>query len=268
MQALLGLALASAISFLAYRLHSLSRGGAIASTILGTIIVGLGGWQWALLLIAFFLASSALTKSFASRKRQLNEKYAKSGPRDAGQVAGNGAPAAIFVVLHVLLPQAVWPWLAFNAALAAATADTWATELGALASMKPRLITHLTREVEPGDSGGVSSIGTLAAVSGSTGIGLLAAFLRPESRAPAFVAIAAGGILGALFDSFLGATIQAMYFCPMDRRETERYPFHSCGTRTIRIRGWPWLNNDWVNFGCGAFGALTACLLSIILSAV
>lgn len=268
MQALLGLALASAISFLAYRLHSLSRGGAFSSTILGTIVVGLGGWQWALPLIAFFLISSALTKAFASRKRQLNEKYAKSGPRDAGQVAANGAPAAIFVLMHALLPQAVWPWLAFNAALAAATADTWATELGPLASMKPRLITHLSREVEPGESGGVTLVGTIAALSGSTGIGLLAATLRPESGAPGVFVIAVGGVLGALFDSFLGATVQAMYVCPADRRETERYPFHSCGARTIRVRGWSWLSNDWVNFGCTACGALTACALITILGVV
>jgi uncharacterized membrane protein len=108
----------------------------------------------------------------------------------------------------------------------------------------------------------------MAAVSGSIGIGLLAASLRPEIGTPGFFVIAAGGILGALFDSFLGATVQAMYVCPVDRRETERHPFHGCGARTIRIRGWSWLTNDWVNFGCTALGALTACLLGTLLGAV
>ena len=187
---------------------------------------------------------------------------------DAGQVAGNGAPAAFCVLLHVLLPQAVWPWIAFNAALAAATADTWATELGALASARPRLITLPTREVEAGDSGGITVVGTVAAAAGSAGIALLATVLQPQIGASTITAIAAGGMLGALLDSFLGAAVQAMYFCPTDSRVTEQHPLHSCGTRTVRVRGWAWLNNDGVNFCCGAFGAIAACLIASGLRAV
>jgi uncharacterized membrane protein len=63
---------------------------------------------------------------------------------------------------------------------------------------------------------------------------------------------------GSLFDSLLGATVQAIYFCPKDQKETERQPLHTCGTETVHLRGWEWLNNDWVNFGCGAMGAVLA----------
>jgi uncharacterized membrane protein len=68
----------------------------------------------------------------------------------------------------------------------------------------------------------------------------------------------AGGLAGSLFDSLLGATVQAMYFCPACQKETERHPAHSCGARTERIRGWSWLGNDAVNFAATAFGALLA----------
>ena len=55
MQVLLGLILAVIVAYLAYRAHSLDRSGAIAATFVGTVIFGLGGWQWAVLLLLFFI---------------------------------------------------------------------------------------------------------------------------------------------------------------------------------------------------------------------
>ncbi|HXQ36372.1 MAG TPA: DUF92 domain-containing protein, partial [Anaerolineales bacterium] len=68
------------------------------------------------------------------------------------------------------------------------------------------------------------------------------------------------GLAASLLDSFLGATVQAMYFCPTDQKETEKHPLHTCGTQTIHIRGWSWLNNDLVNLACAIFGSLVAFL--------
>jgi uncharacterized membrane protein len=51
-----------------------------------------------------------------------------------------------------------------------------------------------------------------------------------------------------------------MYYCPADRKETEKHPLHTCGTATVHTRGWKWLDNDWVNFACGLSGALLALL--------
>ena len=59
----------------------------------------------------------------------------------------------------------------------------------------------------------------------------------------------------------LGATVQAMYYCPRDQKETEKHPLHTCGTETIQIRGWKWLNNDWVNFPCSASGVIVVQLI-------
>ncbi len=68
-QLLLGFLLAVSIAYLAYRVHTLSRDGAIAAALVGTIIFGLGGWQWSVLLLAFFISSSALSRLFKDRKR-------------------------------------------------------------------------------------------------------------------------------------------------------------------------------------------------------
>jgi uncharacterized membrane protein len=56
-----------------------------------------------------------------------------------------------------------------------------------------------------------------------------------------------------------------MYYCPTDRKETERHPLHSCGTATTHIRGWKWLNNDWVNLLCGLLGALASLILTAVI---
>jgi uncharacterized protein (TIGR00297 family) len=264
---LAGLILALAASYLALRTGMLKASGAVASTVLGTIVFGAGSWQWAVLLLVFFFTSSALGRAYKPRKLRYGEDYAKGDRRDAGQVAANGAVAAAFVALHVVFPGAGWTWIGFAASLAAANADTWATELGVLSGSRPRLVTNPNRQVETGTSGGISVAGTLAAVGGSVLIAASAGVLDPAVGWLALAAIAVGGILGAAVDSVLGATIQAIYFCPVDQRETEKHPLHGCGSPTTLVRGWSWLNNDWVNAACTATGAITACLLSAALAA-
>lgn len=255
---LYGFLLAILIASLAYRARSLSKSGAFAATILGTIIFGLGGIPWAVLLLTFFFTSSALSRAFKKRKQGLNEKYSKGDQRDAGQVFGNGGLAAAFVLFHYFYPDSNIGWIGFAASLAAVNADTWATELGVLNPSPPRMITDIRKRVEKGTSGGVSLVGTLASLAGSALIALLASLLTANWSL--FPLITFAGLAGSLFDSLLGATVQAMYFCPKDNKETEKHPLHTCGTETIHLRGWKWLTNDWVNFACGTFGAVVAVL--------
>ena len=265
MQLLLGFILAILIAFLAYKARSLNKSGALAAAFTGTIIFGIGGMSWAILLLTFFITSSALSRAFKKRKQGLDEKFSKGHERDAGQVFGNGGIATLFAALHFFFPNEIWPWLGFAAALAAVNADTWATELGVLNPHPPRMITNLKKVVEKGTSGGISLIGTLASLTGSALIGILAASLYP-TPAPVsiFIIVTLAGLAGSLFDSLLGGTVQAMYYCPTDKKETEKHPLHTCGTQTVHIRGWKWLDNDLVNFSCGAFGTLVAMLFILL----
>ena len=261
LQLILGFLFAAVIAFAAYRARSLSRSGAWGALLEGTIIFGLGGWRWAVLLLAFFISSSALTRTFVRRKAALNEKFDKGGQRDIGQVLANGGVASIFAGLHYFFPQAPWTWMAFAASLAAVNADTWATELGVLNPTMPRLITSW-KQVERGTSGGISVYGTMAAAGGAGLIAVLAGFVRPSGNFWTVTGFAIlGGLLGSLFDSFLGATVQAIYHCPHCDKETEKHPLHTCGTRTVQVRGWKWLNNDMVNVGCSVAGAIIGIIL-------
>jgi uncharacterized protein (TIGR00297 family) len=263
MQLIIGFILATFVAYFAYRAHSLDKSGALAATFVGTIIFGIGGWQWAVLLLTFFITSSGLSRAFKQRKQGLSEKFSKGNERDAGQVFGNGGLATLFAALHAFYPDTIIPWIGFAASLAAVNADTWATELGVLNPTPPLMITNLRKHVEKGTSGGISLWGSLASLLGSSIIALSAVLLSPTGRLSmnTFLLIAFAGLAGSLFDSLLGATVQAMYYCPTDKKETEKYPLHTCGTQTVHIRGWKWLNNDGVNFACGAFGVVIALLL-------
>jgi uncharacterized protein (TIGR00297 family) len=271
-QLVVGFMVALAISLAAKRAHSLSRSGAAAATLLGTVIFGLGGFPWAVIMMVFFITSSALSRVFGKRKAGLNEKFSKGSERDAAQVLANGGIAGVFALLHAFFPDSPLMWLGFCGALAGANADTWATELGVLSRAGAVLITT-GKPVERGTSGGISWFGTLAAFSGALLVALFSTVLwgwatgLPDSLMAGVlrtVGLAAAGLLGSLVDSLIGATIQAIYTCPNCQKETERHPLHSCGTPTTLVRGLPWMDNDWVNISCTVVSGGISLVLSLI----
>jgi Raf kinase inhibitor-like YbhB/YbcL family protein/uncharacterized protein (TIGR00297 family) len=272
MEILTGFVLAAVISAAALFTRSLSMSGAIAAAVLGTVVFGLGGLPWAVLLLAFFISSSLLSHFFKRRKAAVEEKFSKGSRRDVWQVSANGLIAGLAVLVHLAFPDAFWPWLAFAGSLAAVNADTWATEIGILGKNSPRLITTGS-VVERGTSGGVSLPGTLAAAAGAGLIGLLAVLLWQGSAPLAFpsetimviLILTLAGLAGSLVDSLLGATIQALYVCPTCRKETEKHPLHTCGSVTTHHRGLTWLNNDAVNAACSLSGALLAVAAGLLL---
>jgi uncharacterized protein (TIGR00297 family) len=263
---ILGLALSVAIGALAYWRRSLTVSGWLGAVITGTLTFGFGGWPWGLTLITFFSTSSMLSHyKEALKERRAAEKFSKGGRRDLWQTLANGGIGAVLALLYGLIGEPSWLLAAFLGVMATVTADTWATELGVLSPHKPRLITT-SRPVEPGTSGGVTLLGTSASAAGSLIIGLamVCFFVVGEALAgrplifPWWMVLAAlpGGILGSLFDSLLGATVQAIYRYP-DGRETERTVGRD-GTPNTFVRGWPWLNNDMVNLLSSLFGGLVA----------
>lgn len=260
----LGLLLSTAIALVAYRARSLSASGAAGAMLTGTLIFGLGGWGWGILLVTFFVSSSALSRLRGALKAELSEKFAKTGQRDLSQALANGGWGALLAVAAVFVPDR-WPlFAAFVGAMAAVNADTWATELGVLNPQPPRLITT-GREAAVGTSGAVSRWGSLAAAAGALLIGIAAAVVAPlEGSLPLSrllwlpVAALLGGLAGSFVDSVLGATVQGVFWCERCRKETEKR-IHTCGERTRLLRGLEWLDNEWVNFTCSVVGSVVAC---------
>jgi uncharacterized protein (TIGR00297 family) len=259
-QWLLGLVLAVAIAGGGYTAGALSRSGALAAVLVGGITFGAGGLMPAALLIFFFVSSSILSRLGGSQKRAFAAAFAKGGRRDHGQVFANGGLAALAALGYGISGDRLW-LAALAGALAAATADTWATELGVLSPRQPRLITSWAL-VPPGTSGGVTLQGTLASAAGAALIGLIAGLM--EKGFDLAVACLAGGLAGSLLDSLLGATLQGIYYCPRCDKETERHPQHGCGSATQLVRGWEWLGNDVVNFAATALGAFVGLVVLLL----
>lgn len=261
MQPMTGIVLGILISLVAWRLGALDGSGALAAALTGSAIFGLGGLPWAAGLLTFFISSSVLSRAFGRRKAGIAEKFAKGSRRDWGQVVANGGLGVALVLWHAWQPDNPWLWLAFAGAMAAVNADTWATEAGVLSPVPPRRITT-GQVVPPGSSGGVTLAGYLAALVGAGLVGGVAAlFSDPFGGVGLLLCAVLGGLAGTTVDSLLGATLQAIYFCPQCSKETERHPLHSCGSVTRLQRGYQWLNNDMVNFCCSASGALAAVLI-------
>jgi uncharacterized protein (TIGR00297 family) len=267
---LAGALLAGAIALVALRVHALTRGGAVAAFVVGTITYGFGGLPLTAILLAFFLSSVALGRVGRARKKQLND-VGKLGARDAAQVLANGGVATACVLL--LIPLAFTRWVpaaltAFAGAYAAATADTWGTEIGTLVRGAPRSIVTL-RPIAAGLSGGITAAGTLAEIAGAAFIGLVAVVLFARAGQPmndglaGFAAISLGGIAGAFADSLLGATVQELRRCPACERMCEIDP-HTCGTAAPLVRGIRGFSNDLVNAAATLTGALVAGALALV----
>jgi uncharacterized membrane protein len=150
----------------------------------------------------------------------------------------------------------------FGGAVAAAAADTWATEIGSRSRQYPRSIATL-RPVSPGTSGGVTLAGLGASLAGAAAVAavLSAGAHRQAGRPGALpIAVTVGGLGGSLADSVLGATVQHVRVCDACGRETERL-VHHCGAPTRHARGLAWCNNDVVNAVATTIGAATAALV-------
>ncbi len=181
----------------------LTRRGAAAALAVGVATTWGFGWRGLLLLLAFFVSSSLLSKAKTRNERQ---------------VLANGGVAALAALAG--------SWAAFAGALAAATADTWATEIGRYSRKPPRLITT-GKPVAAGTDGGMTLVGTVGGIAGAAFMAALAFLFEPRVA----VAVAVAGVFGMLLDSLLGATVQG----------------------AVR-----WLDNDAVNLAATLAGAVVA----------
>jgi uncharacterized protein (TIGR00297 family) len=248
--------LSALVALAARRARTLATSGAIAAVVTGTIAFAAGS-GWGALLISMFVSSSALSRLGERQKAErVGAVVEKGGERDADQVLANGGVYAVAALGSLIVPSPIWYSIGAGA-LAASAADTWATEVGTLAGGDPVSILS-GRRVVPGTSGGISLVGTAAGVGGAVFIGAAAALAQWPVP---FVAVAVGGIAGALADSLLGATVQARRWCEQCAESTERR-VHSCGAATRHAGGLAGFDNDAVNAVCSGVGALVALLLS------
>ena len=253
---LVATALGLLVAGVVWRAGLLTTGGALAAATLGSV-TALAGLDWMTLLLAFFFSSVLLGRLGRATKQQRSAAViAKSGPRDAAQVLANGAVFAVGAAAAVTGFRSGALAAVALGALAAATADTWGTEIGMLSRSAPRSILTWA-PLETGMSGGVSMQGTaLAALAWTL-----------HWPAPTVLAAAIGGITGAMADSLLGATLQQRRRSLRTGRMTERQTDVD-GTPTAIAGGLPWLDNDGVNLAATVIGSGMAYEMHALLSSL
>ena len=231
---------------LAVRLHALQWSGAFTAFVIGLIVFGSGGIKWIVPLILFFGLSSIL-----SRIGKRNNHTQKGSERDFMQVFANGGLATGIAIVHLYIPSIEWTFAVYLSAIAAATADTWATEIGYFSRGNPHHILSW-KELEKGFSGGVTFLGFFGAILGSGIIALTGWYYDLAWQICLVILVA--GFTGNLIDSFLGGSVQSLYRCSVTGDITEKVILN--GQPTVLIRGWRWMDNDMVNFINTLCGAL------------
>lgn len=227
-----------------YKQKSLTVSGAVGTIIVGSAVSIGFGYRGLLLLGVFFASSNFWSKYKASNKDSLKNKVAKGEQRDIVQVFANGGIAAFAGLMFAWSDFLVWLVL-FVGSIAAANADTWASEIGTLSKKRPILLTKMKR-VDAGTSGAVSVLGTIAGFSGSLLISFISFLVWPELSLILFLGLTLVGFCGNLIDTIMGATIQVVYKCSVCGLETEKR--EHCGHETNYLKGLRFCNNDVVNF--------------------
>jgi len=260
-RAIQGLVLATAIAAGAARMRALSLSGAAAATLVGAAVHAGMGTRGSVTMVTCFACTSAL-----GRLASAGPRFQRRGnQRDAVQVLANGGPAAALSLLRMRYPATSDDViaLAFFGSLAAAAADTAATEIGTRWGGQPRSITT-GRLVPAGESGAVTPAGLAAAVLASLALAVTSQAGTKDWEVRA-TACAAGGVAGALVDSLLGALLQEQRWCDTCCVRTE-LPVHVCGMRTCRISGLPGVNNDAVNTLAICAGSIATIACAGVLS--
>ena len=158
-------------SYLFFKWNVLTRIGALAAWLIGVYLIGVMGWKWIEPVLIFFISSVLFTKlhDVVIKKRK------KSNARNAWQVTANILWAVISSALFLLTQNELFIYL-FIAFVAAVTADTWASEIGPVFNSRSFSLSDFQMH-EAGITGGISFIGTMAALAGAFCISAVSYYL-------------------------------------------------------------------------------------------
>jgi uncharacterized protein (TIGR00297 family) len=163
-------------------------------------VLAASGLRLFVILLVVFAVTLAATRTGKRRKQELRTAEAPTG-RTAAQVMANLGVAMLIVVLGLKAGMVL-----ALAALAEAAADTSSSEIGMAFPGRTVLLTT-GRTVTSGIDGGVSAIGSLAAIGAALAIALAALLMQLVNPLQVLILVVAG-VAGMLFDSFLGAVFE------------------------------------------------------------
>ena len=233
----------------------LSSKGAWTALLFGGWVIFFAGERWLFPLFIFFGSSALIGKLFPVYSKSTDKKHGK--PRDYFQVICNGFPYVVSASFFNYTPDLTL--ILLGTAMAAATADTWSSEIGMY--FKGTTIDLFNfRKQAPGVSGGMSWQGSLAGLLGSFLVAMICSYLAFERLNPMYIkVITAFGFLGMSLDSLLGSLFQIKYQKEGIFSDTKKvgYHYHS---------GLKWMTNDMVNLWSNSIIVLLAGLFFVSMS--
>jgi uncharacterized protein (TIGR00297 family) len=188
--------LTSLFAIAAHIARGVNWSGALAGWAVAFVLAASGLRLFVILLLVFAVTLAA-TLTGKRRKQELRTAESPTG-RTAAQVMANLGVAMLAVTFT--FPCFVVLTLA---ALAEAAADTSSSEIGMAFPGRTVLLTT-GRRVESGIDGGISLVGSTAAVGAALMIAVPALALQLVNPLQVLIVVVAG-VAGMLFDSFLGA---------------------------------------------------------------
>ncbi|MGI9285447.1 MAG: DUF92 domain-containing protein [Pseudomonadales bacterium] len=244
---------------IAYGRRFLTLPAAFAAATLGGIVLFFGGWDWGAATAGSFFITALL-----SQRHQRSTTSYEDARRNLPQVFANGLVLAVLAVVYRTGGESYVVVAAFLGCVGAVAGDTWATTSAQFSTTEPRLLTTGKR-VPPGTPGAVTATGmALTAAAGFVACTLylfsVTAFdgeiVARQIAVVLGLAAVVGALTGSLFDSYLGAALQAQY-TDTEGRLTD-HPLANNGDQNSYVRGWRWLSNDFVNFSNSVAGAVSA----------
>ena len=239
----------------AYLARALTAGGSLCAFIMGVTVFWTTRAEGFLLFMLFFLSCNVvgkISKRLRKGKTEIAEK--KGHRRDVMQVVANGLMTTIAALLWFFTSKTV-ALIMFGAAVAEATSDTFAGEVGRLSKSGPVSIRNL-RPVPVGMSGGVTFLGMAGAFLSSAMIAFCWYIWFQGVSVYAAVLVCLMGFAGAVVDSYLGAFVQAHYVDPDTGMLTENDV--KDGRKLELAQGIRWVDNDMVNLMSNVFSSVFA----------
>jgi uncharacterized protein (TIGR00297 family) len=175
----------------------------LAAGLIGGVVYLADHYRGVFLLLLLFIISVIATSHKKHVKLALHPQLLEAKGRTAGQVFANGGIAALCALLSLTYPLFSPIFMVMMAAsLASALADTLSSELGIIYGRRFFNILSLKPDVK-GMDGVVSMEGTFIGALGAFLVGVCFSGLTSVA-----VIIGIAGMLGNLFDSVIGATLE------------------------------------------------------------
>lgn len=234
----LSVAMAMVIFLIVFFTHAISYYGSLWSMVIVFIFSYFGG--------AFalgFLLATYFTVFFISFGKKFFLHHAGHGHgRRTKQILINGGLGTLLVLLYHLTSKEYYLLVAI-VSVSGCFVDSLSSDVGVL-SPRPPYDPLRRKSVPAGLSGGMSILGTLAALVGSAAISL-ALGTHFRLLVIEIVIITAVIFSQTIVDTFLGSAFQVKYRCTVCRAITEKRKH--CGRYTTRASGISWIDNNMVN---------------------